>query len=285
MQAQAQLIRNKCSEVFAKAQELWPHLDFSKVAIRFDLRGRAAGQAYRKFGQYGMRFNADMLTREAFDHVINDTVPHEIGHIVCYMDSTLGRNHDRGWASVVRKLGGSADRTHKEEVVMGKGTTYEYVTTVGHKVRVGDRIHNNILRGASYTYRGGKGQINKSCTYSIVGKNGRTLATPIVRNVAPAAPATPAPVTTVVVPAVKPDYTEFKGLPTPMQNRQLTVPAELTAGRSKAEISRALMVAGSQRGDTYETIIAAMMATNGYTRQLARATYKANAPKVGLPVQ
>jgi hypothetical protein len=45
------------------------------------------------------------------------------------------------------------------------------------------------------------------------------------------------------------------------------------------------MLAGYQRGDSYEVVIRAMMAVNGYSRQLARATYLANAAKVGVPVQ
>lgn len=57
MQAQIQQIQDRCVQVIAKAKELYG-LDFSKVQIRFDLKGRAAGQAYCKAGQYGVRFNS-----------------------------------------------------------------------------------------------------------------------------------------------------------------------------------------------------------------------------------
>ena len=114
MSQQAQ-IRAKCAEVFAKAAGMYGS-DFSNVEIRFDLKGRCAGTASRRNGRYVLRFNHDMLSREAFDHVLNDTVPHEIAHLVCFMNPMLGRNHNHGWAHVCMRLGGSGARCHKEEV-------------------------------------------------------------------------------------------------------------------------------------------------------------------------
>lgn len=54
-------------------------------------------------------------------------------------------------------------------------------------------------------------------------------------------------------------------------------------GESKAATSRRIMLAGYRAGQSYETIISAMIAANGYDRQLARGTFKANAPKIGIP--
>lgn len=266
-----QQIIDKCKAVFVKAKELYGMELLDKVGIRFDLKGRSAGMACRRGTQYYMRFNRDMLTREAFEHVINDTVPHEIAHIVCFMNRSLGSNHDAGWARVCRQLGGSGARTHDEEVVYGKGTTYEYTTDRGHKVRMGDRHHAVVQAGRTLRYKGGKGTVTKECQYSIVGVQGRTLAAPrtIVppKSVAP----TPAPMVRVVTTqpiaraAVVPDAPHF------------------AAGASKASIARSIMLAGHTRGQTYEQIITAMMLACGYDRQLARATYKANAAKVGVP--
>jgi hypothetical protein len=57
------------------------------------------------------------------------------------------------------------------------------------------------------------------------------------------------------------------------------------AGASKASISRSIMLSGHTRNMPYEDVITAMMAACGYDRQLARATYKANCSKVGIPAQ
>ena len=212
MSQQAQ-IRAKCAEVFAKAAGMYGS-DFSNVEIRFDLKGRCAGTASRRNGRYVLRFNHDMLSREAFDHVLNDTVPHEIAHLVCFMNPMLGRNHNHGWAHVCMRLGGSGARCHKEEVVYGKGRTFEYTSTTGHKCRVSETIHKRIQAGQSRHFsKRALGSLTNACAYSIVGEQGRTFAKPVVRT--PSVTATPyvAPVRTPVrayvaprAPAPQPTY-------------------------------------------------------------------------------
>ena len=276
---QAQVL-TKCKAVFEKAKELYG-VDLSKVAIRFDLKGRVGGMACARGSVFArvfhMRFNYDMLLRET-DEMINVVVPHEIAHIVCFMKPELGRNHDYGWARVCRALGGTGDRTHDMDVVYGKGTTYEYTTDRGHKVRLNDKRHQHVQSGRTLSYRKGLGTVNQQCAYSIVGAGGRSFAAPIVKKVAVTKEVEPA--TIIGVPYPAPVVVPVQR-PAPFVS---TVGSSIV-GTSKAAISRNIMLTGHRAGHSYEQIIAAMMAANGYTRQLARATYLANAPKVGVPVQ
>jgi predicted SprT family Zn-dependent metalloprotease len=289
MQAEALQIKARCGEVVEKIKALYG-MDLSQVRISFDLRGRAAGKAggrgYRLPGHnYYVKFNRDMLTREAFEHVIQDTVPHEYAHVVCYMDPGKGKNHDYGWARVCRELGGSGARTHDEEVVYGKGITYEYTTDRGHKVRLSDKRHRYVQAGGTLRYKHGKGAVSQLCAHSVVGVRGQTLAAPIVRQ----APNHPAVIEAAVrAPFVPPAPTWVAPVPTLVLRGFGTAPAparvsQHTAGESKAAVSRRIMLSGHQSGQSYEQIIQAMMFANGYDRQLARATYKANAAKVGVP--
>jgi len=288
MQAEALQIRARCGEMVEKIKALYG-MDLSQVRISFDLRGRAAGKAGgRGYGQpgssYYVKFNRDMLTREAFEHVIQDTVPHEYAHVVCYMDPSKGKNHNYGWERVCRALGGSGARTHSEEVVYGKGLTYEYTTDRGHKVRLSEKRHRYVQNGGRLSYKRGLGAVSNLCAHSIVGHRGQTLANPIVKQASnqpdPVEMArraamvealrvqqrTVIPARTVVAPVVQP----------------VQRPA---AGESKAAVSRRIMLSGHQAGQSYEQIIQAMMFANGYDRQLARATYKANAARVGVPLE
>lgn len=298
---QRQQIIEKCRQVMALAEQLF-NVDMQGVDIRFDLKGRAAGMACRRGGHYYMRFNHDMLTREAFEHVLNNTVPHEVAHIVCFKNPNLGRNHDYGWARVCRQLGGTGDRTHSEEVVYGKGYTYEYTTDRGHKVRVGDNHHKKIQMGVVFTWRGGKGKADRFCEYSIVGYQGRTLPQPRHFPAKPrpdAAPNLPARLEELIRKPVTLHIDDRTGLGLFGNQKTITVPAFTpppapapqpvsvarapVPGESKAAISRRIMLSGYRAGESYEAIIQAMIAANGYDRQLARATFKANAAKVGIP--
>ena len=275
MQAAILQIRARCAEIVEKAKALYG-MDLSQVRISFDLRGRSAGKAfgpgYRLPGSaYTVKLNRDMMTREAFEHVIKDTVPHEYAHVVCYMDPSKGKNHDYGWARVCRDLGGSGARTHNEDVVYGKGITYEYTTDRGHKVRLSERRHRYVQGGGRLSYRKGLGVITQACAHSVVGIHGQTLAQPVVR----VAPAT-APL--VITPVQVPPTVQVQVPPTVTPIAQ-----QYTAGESKAATSRRIMLSGYRGNQSYETIISAMMLACGYNRQLARGTFKANAHKVGIP--
>ena len=291
-------VRAKCQEVVALAQRLY-NVDLSVVRISFDLKGRAAGRAEWRGNRlsrertYAVRFNHDMIVRgdaEALRDMVEDTVPHEFAHIVCFMNPALGDNHNPGWARVCRMLGGSGSRTHDTEVVYGKGNTYEYTTDRGHKVRLSDQRHRAVQSGGILRYRKGLGTITNHCAYSIVGVGGRSLAQPIVKKAVatiPTAPNTPAAIESAmrevravppVAPAVRPNpflIPAAQPVAAPVQRA--------TPGESKAATSRRIMLSGYRAGNTYEQIINAMIAANGYDRQLARATFKANQSKCGIP--
>ena len=293
MQTPQQQVIQKCNEVFAKAKELYG-VDLSVVRVGFNLKGRVAGWAAMK-GRiggpvaYSVRFNYDMLARGCEDtlkDMLEDTVPHELAHIVCFMKPALGKNHDEGWKRVCEALGGTRARTHKLEVVFGKGTTYEYTTDAGHKVRLNERRHTYIQGGGVLTYRKNMGRVMKGCAYSIVGHQGRTLQAPIVKQAETVLPADAFKVNRITLVGTGSELLQKLFPPTaPVVLRTPTkiVPTAPVAGESKAAVSRRLMLSGFKGGKSYESIIAEMMAANGYDRQLARGTFKANAPKVGIP--
>ena len=166
MQERFEQVRSKIAALVLQANTLYD-IELPNIDVRFDLRGRAAGQAGRRYGQFFMRFNRDMIANDkSWQHMINDTVPHELAHIVCFFKPTLGRNHDHGWKSVCRALGGTGERCHNEQVVYAKGNTYHYRTTLGHTVTVSERIHRNLQKGSTYTVRG-KGKLNRECEYEL----------------------------------------------------------------------------------------------------------------------
>lgn len=270
-------VRAKCNEVIEAAARIY-QVDLKKVVVSFDLKGRVAGWAQCKRGVYKVKFNHDMITRgdaEVLRDMVEDTVPHEYAHIVCYMRRELGSNHDAGWQRVCLALGGTAKRTHSNEVVFGKGTTYEYTSDRGHKLRLGDRHHRRIQAGETLRFMRGKGNVTMACAYSIVGQNGRSFAAPVVRQ----AVNHPDQIEMARRAAMVEELRARQRIVAPTAPR-VQAPAP---GESKAATSRRIMLAGYRGNQSYEAIITAMMAACGYDRQLARGTFKANAPKVGIP--
>lgn len=305
-------VRAKIAQVIELAKVRYG-VDLSRVPVSFN-KGRAAGwaswQLDRRTGitHYKVKFNVDMIMRgdpEVLRDMVEDTIPHEYAHILCFMRPELGRNHDAGWRSVCIALGGNGRATHELEVVCGRGTTYEYTTTTGEKVRLGDKKHAQVQRGVPITYiKKSLGSVNQYCAYSIVGMNGRTLPQPIVKKAVNDPEAIehakkmqdpvefvkmlinrPVTLTVTDLTGPKPKVSKVALPPLcPPPASPAKAPATLPqAGESKAATSRRIMLSGYQSGKSYEEILQAMIAANGYDRQLARGTFKANAPKVGIP--
>jgi predicted SprT family Zn-dependent metalloprotease len=163
------LVQQKVTKLIALANKKY-NITLPVIKVRFDLRGRCAGMAGRDFNSYYMRFNTDMLVNEAWDHLYDETVPHELAHIVCFYKPELGRNHNPGWKRVCVELGGSGARTHSELVVYAKGRTYVYTSSTGAQLALNERRHKAVQNfGAVLRYRRGKGSVDRTCSYYIYG--------------------------------------------------------------------------------------------------------------------
>lgn len=172
LQERAQQVRAKIAELI-KRYETLSGKTLPTIDVRFDLRGATAGQAGRRAGAYGytyfMRFNRDMMLNESWDHLFNNTVPHELAHIVCFVDNS-DRGHGVVWRRWCRALGGNAERCHKEAVVYAKGRTFVYTTSTGQTYNLSETKHRRVQQqGAVYTFRDSRmGKIDRQCAYSLL---------------------------------------------------------------------------------------------------------------------
>lgn len=181
-------IRAKINQLIAEYEHRHQGQKVPQIDIRFDLRGRVAGQAGRKGWNYFMRFNRDMMLNQAWDHIINDTVPHELAHIICFANGS-DRGHGVFWKRTCRALGGSGETYHQEAVVYAKGRTFVYTTSTGATINLSETKHRKIQQGAAYTFKDrNKGRLDRNCSYSILGQQ-PTKEVP-VQTLLPKAPTT-----------------------------------------------------------------------------------------------
>lgn len=284
-----QQVLNKCIGLIARVKELYG-IDLSSAKISFDLKGTCAGWAYWKtvngHTTYGMKFNYDIISRGdevALRDMIDNTAPHEVAHLVAFVNPSLGRNHDAGWVRICRALGGSGKRTHNTEVVYGKGATYEYTSSNGNKLKLSEKYHKRVQSGIPLTYRNNKGVVDKHCAYSIVGFRGQTLKEPVVVKKADTFNYSPvvAPTTTKIsITGTK--EVLLQALFPENKIPSTTLPSTGRKG-TKAELARDVMRMGYDQRLGYEAIISAIMHATGHDRQLARSYYKNNIDRVGIP--
>jgi len=177
-------IRNKTTEVLAKAQLLYG-VDLKPV-VSFNLRGRVAGWAGCKncAGQrvYTLRYNRELIAGNHFEDIRDNTVAHEIAHLVCYARPELGRNHDAGWRRVCVALGGNGKSSHDYKVTYANGS-WDYISTRGHKITISNIRHKKVQQGTFYNLKHGMGRIDRYCRFAPSGRpmpenppNGRVVA-------------------------------------------------------------------------------------------------------------
>lgn len=87
------------------------------VRIRFDLRGKSAGQVRTTESRgYLIRYNVHLLARHPREF-LSQTVPHEAAHVVAF--SLFGRGvapHGREWRAIMAIFGASPERCHGYDV-------------------------------------------------------------------------------------------------------------------------------------------------------------------------
>lgn len=128
-----------------------PHVD-----IRYDIRGKCAGMAgatsvNRYTGEVKglyLRFNREAIAKN-WDEMVNQTIPHEVAHIVAYVHRHLGaKNHNYAWAQIDRSLGGTGERCHKMELTPGRRTSrFLYRNEKGTEFNIGPKHHAGLQRG------------------------------------------------------------------------------------------------------------------------------------------
>jgi SprT protein len=125
------------------------------VRVVCNIRGGVAGYAERITPtQYRLRFNHEAILKYP-DQMVNDTIPHEIAHIVCYVNPQLGKDHDDGWKRVCRELGGDDSRCHDMVLTKAKEVPrYKYTMPDGREYNLAGKQHNAIQNGTrQYTCR------------------------------------------------------------------------------------------------------------------------------------
>lgn len=169
-QSRFKAVRNRTDEVLALAQKLYG-VDI-KPEVSFNLRGRVAGWASCKWcartnGKlYRLRFNCDLIQGDKhYQDILDETVPHEVAHLVCYARPELGRKHNDGWRRVCLALGGNGKTRHDYEVTpAGGGITYR--ATCGTLITVSKVIHTKIQRGQTRILKKTRGRLHRECAWA-----------------------------------------------------------------------------------------------------------------------
>ncbi len=133
-----------------EAEHHW-QLPFEPLEIRFDLRGRSAGQ-YRSHPKPCIRFNADMAAAQ-FEAYCRQTPGHEVAHHVVFRlyPGVRVRPHGPEWQAVMRSFGLDPRRCHDfdmDSIPQRRQRRFRYRCGCREHELSATR-HNRVLRGAA----------------------------------------------------------------------------------------------------------------------------------------
>lgn len=98
--------------------------------LSFDLRGRVAGRAISQKSKERftghIQLNAELLLRET-QEILQDTVPHEVAHLLAHYYFGRVKAHGHEWQRVMRSLGRLPKRTHSMQTTPARVVKAEYV--------------------------------------------------------------------------------------------------------------------------------------------------------------
>jgi SprT protein len=148
-------VRERTLELLAQAAA-WLRIPPPKAAIRFDLRGRAAGQARLAAREPALiRYNPALLRANPEDF-LGSTVPHEVSHLVAFArHGARIRPHGAEWEAIMRQFGVEPARCHNYDVTGLKARSLReldyHCTCRSHRLTT--IRHHRVLAGQTYICR------------------------------------------------------------------------------------------------------------------------------------
>ena len=155
-------------DCLAKARELYPEFTLSDedLPVVFFNTGRCAGYARWKRGQwnkmvYNLEFNTKAIEID-WDDSFDDTIPHEVAHIVDRFINGKSSNHGPRWKRIARSLGCTGNRCHDLPLERSrKMKEMLYVATCGTQIYLSMAMHNKIQnKGQVRVLRSTRGKLS-----------------------------------------------------------------------------------------------------------------------------
>lgn len=139
----------------------FPQHDLKRPVVKYDLQGHHGGWA---IGTHTIRLNTVLLNDPRYQRdMLEQTLPHELAHIVQHQVFPHSRAHGREWSRIMGYLGLPAKRCHQYETVAvrQKSRPYRYYCNCDEPHFVTITLHRRMQKGSMYSCKRCKGRLVK----------------------------------------------------------------------------------------------------------------------------
>lgn len=147
-----ELVKRKCAE----ADSIYGTSLESMVKVTYNARGGNCAKAH--INRQGLVpvvtfiVNPEALEQDWTD-MVEDTIPHEVAHLVNFLKPHTGKNHDRGWKRTCQILGGTGNRTavngNYKLTPARVATKHRYRMPDGSEHILGPKRHAKLQKGTA----------------------------------------------------------------------------------------------------------------------------------------
>lgn len=152
----SQMVEAKVAKAMHLLQAFLPEHSLRRPTVTYDLRGHHAG--YARSSNNNIRLNLDLLLNETTrDEILNETIPHEVAHIVQRQIWPNSKSHGKEWKRLMWYLGLEPTRCHTMQTKAARKRTpqarYAYYCSCPNRTHfISQTRHNRIQRGTQ-TYK------------------------------------------------------------------------------------------------------------------------------------
>lgn len=136
------------------ATKTFPHskIEKCKLQIKFNIKGQTAGQVqYKKNNEFIIRYNPTLLVNGEYKDFLEETVPHEVAHVITHIVYGKVKPHGSEWKRIMRSFGKNPQTYHNYNLKKSRNVKkFRYKCKCKHHF-VGLKVHKKIHLGYSYS--------------------------------------------------------------------------------------------------------------------------------------
>lgn len=168
-----EFVKRRLKKVVRLAEKIYGVQMYDKLRVKIKKKNGIIGWAdYGPDEEYpfyiGLNIDCILGTKIEFDYICNDTIPHEVAHLICDVLYPNYASHCKEWKNICTSLGGNGNVRGPSYMNYYNNGTYRYTSNNGNQYNLSKISHNRVQNlGTAYIYKGDN-RIDNTCQFEVL---------------------------------------------------------------------------------------------------------------------